>query len=379
MLFQIINLEMKILIAGDYCPQNRVASAFECSDYYSVLSEVREIVCEADYSIVNLECPVVESDAKPIVKQGPSLKCSSSGIDALKYAGINCVTLANNHFLDFGEIGAQETISTLNSRGIDYVGGGMNLEQASKILYKDINGHTLAIINCCEHEFSIATESSSGSNPLNPIRQYYAITEAKTNADRVLVITHGGHEHFQLPSPRMVETYRFFIDAGADAVINHHQHCYSGYEVYHGKPIFYGLGNFCFDNPEFYHGFWTEGYAVLLDFSYDNPSYILCPYRQCTDIPTISFLPRNAFKKEINQLNSIIGTPSLLKDAIEKYYSEYTIQYSSIFEPFYNHYYKLARYKGWIPSLVGKCRKLAAQNYVCCEAHRDKLMWWLNK
>jgi poly-gamma-glutamate synthesis protein (capsule biosynthesis protein) len=45
----------------------------------------------------------------------------------------------------------------------------------------------------------------------------------------------------------MVETYRFFIEAGADAVVNHHQHCICGYEVYKGKPIFYGLGNFCFD------------------------------------------------------------------------------------------------------------------------------------
>lgn len=368
---------MRIFIAGDYCPQNRVASAFESSNYHTVLSEVREIISESDYAIVNLECPVVESDAKPIVKQGPSLKCSSKGIDALKYAGINCVTLANNHFLDFGEVGVQETISTLNSRSIDYVGGGMNLEQAASILYKEIKGHKLAIINCCEHEFSIATENSSGSNPLDPIRQYYVINEAKTNADTVLVITHGGHEHFPLPSPRMVDTYRFFIDAGADAVINHHQHCYSGYEVYHGKPIFYGLGNFCFDNPDLHNGFWTEGYAVLLDFSCDYPSFLLCPYRQCAEYPTVSFLPKDAFEKEINQLNSVIGNPPLLKEFIAGYYSKCATQYSSIFEPFYNHYYKVARYKGWIPSLIGKQRKLAAQNYVCCESHRDKLMWWL--
>lgn len=51
---------------------------------------------------------------------------------------------------------------------------------------------------------------------------------------------HGGHEHYQLPSLRMQETYRFFIDAGADVVVNHHQHCFSGYEIYNNKYIFMG-------------------------------------------------------------------------------------------------------------------------------------------
>ena len=86
-------------------------------------------------------------------------------------------------------------------------------------------------------------------NPLLPIQQFYKIQEAKENADYVLVIVHGGIEHYQLPTSRMIETYRFFIDAGADAVVNHHQHCYSGYERYKSKPIIYGLGNLLFDNP----------------------------------------------------------------------------------------------------------------------------------
>jgi poly-gamma-glutamate synthesis protein (capsule biosynthesis protein) len=121
------------------------------------------------------------------------------------------------------------------------VGGGTNLQEASKILYKKIDEKVLALINCCENEFSIATEVTAGSNPLNPIQQYYAIQEAKSKADYVLVIVHGGHELWQLPSPRMQETYRFFIDAGADAVVNHHQHCYSGYEIYKKKPYILNL------------------------------------------------------------------------------------------------------------------------------------------
>ena len=157
-----------------------------------------------------------------------------------------------------------DTLMYLNDKQADFVGGGNSLRQASETLYKSIDGHTLAVINCCEHEFSIATETSSGANPLNPIQQYYKIQEARKNADYVLVIVHGGHEHYQLPSPRMKETYRFFVDAGADAVVNHHQHCYSGYEVYNGKPIFYGIGNFLFDREGVRNSIWNEGDMVLL-------------------------------------------------------------------------------------------------------------------
>ena len=64
----------------------------------------------------------------------------------------------------------------------------------------------------------------------------------------------------------MMETYRFFIEVGADAVVNHHQHCFSGYEIYKNKPIFYGLGNFSFDGIGSGDR-WSSGYIVTLNFS----------------------------------------------------------------------------------------------------------------
>ena len=254
---------MIILIAGDYCPRGRVISFFDKNDYSYVLSDVKNIIDKVDYSIVNFECPVVSADAKPIPKLGPNLHCSLSGAEAIKWVGFDCVTLANNHFYDYGKEGVEQSINGFDSLGIDHVGGGLNLNEASKILYKEIFGKRLAIINCCEHEFSIASDTTAGSNPLNPIQQYYSIQEARKNADYVLVIVHGGHELFQLPSLRMVETYRFFIETGADAVVNHHQHCYSGYEIWKGKPIFYGIGNFLFDGFKNMKSIWNEGYFVV--------------------------------------------------------------------------------------------------------------------
>lgn len=101
---------MKILIAGDFCPQHRVADKFESSDFESVLGDVRDTVSNADDSIVNFECPVTYGDEKPIVKCGPNLHCSEKGLEAVKWVGFNCVTLANNHFLDYGSDGVENTL-----------------------------------------------------------------------------------------------------------------------------------------------------------------------------------------------------------------------------------------------------------------------------
>lgn len=369
---------MKVLIAGDFCPSNRVAAAFEQEDYASVLSEVQCITVEADYSIVNLECPVVAGNASPIKKLGPNLKSTEKSVEAIKWAGFDCVTLANNHFYDFGDEGVADTLQSCKKHGIDYVGGGKSISEASQTLYKTIDGQKLAIINCCEHEFSIASETSGGSNPLNPIKQYYAIKEAKTQADYILVVVHGGHEHWQLPSPRMVEIYRFFVDAGADAVVNHHQHCYSGYEYYQGRPIFYGLGNFCFDNPKHVNDFWNEGYMVLLNLG-GVIQYEILPYRQCAQVPKTIILGRNAFDARIEKLSATLINKAALEKETIAYYALSAKQYSSIFEPIKNRLYMALRIRGLLPSLISKKQILQANNYISCEAHRDKLLWWLKQ
>ena len=370
---------MKILVTGDFCPRDRVSNAFGRSDYASVLKEVSLITKEADYSIVNLECPIAPRGAKPINKIGPNLSCSLEALNALKYAGFDCITLANNHFLDYGKVGVQETLRLIQNNGFDLVGGGVCIEDASHTLYKEVKGERLAIINCCEHEFSIATETSAGSNPLNPIQQYYAIQEARKNADKVLVIVHGGHEHFQYPSLRMIETYRFFIDVGADAVVNHHQHCYSGYELHKGKPIFYGLGNFCFDKSTSRSGNWTEGFMVLIDFSSESQNFTIYPYQQCGEIPMVKMLPLGAFDKTLDCINSAIGNIDLLKGKINEFYDSRSDQYCKVIEPIQNRLYLAAKQRGILPSLISSKRTLTAFNYISCESHRDSLIHWLVK
>ena len=264
------------------------------------------------------------------------------------------------------------------------VGGGKNLAEASKTLYKQINGETLAVINCCEHEYSIATGTSAGSNPLNSVQQYYAIKKAREKTNYVVVIVHGGHEHYNLPSPRMVETYRFFIDAGADAVINHHQHCYSGYEVYKGKPIFYGLGNFCFDKlyNEMPSG-WYEGYMVKLIFEKNNEvGYELIPYTQCKERPAVEFLEGalcDLFFENIKQLNTIIADPKVLTRKHEEWMDKSGNSFEHQFLPYSNRWLLSAYIRHLFPSFLTKRKLLNLQNHLECESHRERSLFALNK
>ena len=362
----------KILIAGDFCPYHRISKMVADADY-SFFDEIKDLTKSADYSIVNFECPVVEGDVKPIEKCGPALRTERNAVSAMKYAGFNCATLANNHFRDYGDAGCKTTIEELQKQNIDYVGGGLNLTEAQKILYKDLDGKRVAIVNFCENEFSIATETSAGAAPIDTVDNYNQITEARKNADYVLVIIHGGHEHYQLPSPRMKKLYRHYVDLGADAVVNHHQHCYSGYEYYNDKPIVYGLGNFCFDWPTKSYGKWHEGYMVIIKFD-EETDFNVIPYKQCESSPLVKVIYKEAqehFCSCINDLNHIISNDTKLKDSFVKWCDYRKKGIESIFKSYHNRYLNSAASRGWIKRPKRQQELKMLLNHIICESHRD--------
>lgn len=368
---------MKVLVAGDFAPSGRVSTLIREKRFAAVFpKDICDVIKSADFSFVNFENPITEEGFKPISKCGPNLSCTKEAAEAVKYAGFTGVTMANNHILDFGAEGLYKSVECCRSQGLEVVGVGNNLKKAEEVLYLEKDGKRLAVINCCEHEFSIATDTEAGANPLNPIRQFYVIQEAKKEADYVLVIVHGGHEHYQLPSPRMQETYRFFIDAGADAVVNHHQHCYSGYELYHNKPIFYGLGNFCFDESIFRNSNWNEGYLVILDFEHGVVGYKLVPYTQCNEYPRVELVAdRASFDKQIKEINSIINDSVRLEDASKRYYSTCVNYFDSVLQPYDNRVLNKLYRMRLLPSLISQKKYLSILNRIDCESHRDKFIF----
>ena len=130
---------MKIIVAGDFYPNGYTGQLInDQKDYNAVLEEVRPLLKQADYSMVNLECPVVSGSGFTIEKCGPHLRTTSNGVEAIKWAGFKMANLANNHILDYGVKGLQDTEMTCRSLGLDIVGTGKNEEEASKVFYKEI-------------------------------------------------------------------------------------------------------------------------------------------------------------------------------------------------------------------------------------------------
>lgn len=372
---------MKIIIAGDYAPvRRRLKEQIDNGRYSEILGHVKPILSAVDLAILNFETPIANPCAtKPIIKYGPNLYTVPNAMTALKWAGFNLITLANNHILDYGEIGLSNVLKEADKNAIKTVGAGKDIESASQPFIYSSKNVKIAIINCCEHEFSIASENSGGANPLNPINQFYAIKEAKQQADFVFVITHGGHEHFQLPSLRMQQTYRFFIDAGADLVVNHHQHCYSGYEEYNGKRIYYGLGNFCFDTYGAENRpLWTSGFLLDIEINQGKLNYKEIPLCQYSETPTVEILTNTKdFFESFNQLSKTISSPTLLKEKLEEYYSSSCKSILSLMEPYSSRITKALYSRGLLPTTL-KGRKIPiAMNIIDCESHLDKLKYAL--
>ncbi len=377
---------MKLFITGDYCPIGRIGKQIEAEKYENIFSAISEYSQQADIAIANLEAPLTES-TMPIVKSGPNIKGSKKALIPLVDAGFDTVTLANNHILDYGEKGIEDTVIECEKSKLSYVGVGQNLSKARNFLIKEVKGKKIAILNFAENEFCVATENSFGANPINPITNFTDIQKAKQESDFVLVVVHGGREHYQLPTPKQRERYRFYVDAGADLILGHHTHCFSGYEKYNEKYIFYSLGNFVFDYKEKYQkGLWTQGIGVDFDIDLETKSvkFNLVPFNQGRkENPFLSLLENEdkaIFDKKIEELNAIIVDDKKFNDEWNKYIDSQNKGYLSLLF-IDNMYIRALITRGFLPKIFFKSntRKALLLNLFRCETHKEIMESILSK
>ena len=109
--------EIKLFISGDFCPSSKFEDIDE-NNYSALFGDVKELITDVDLAITNLECPLTEAIAA-IKKTGPALKAKPRLIKILKEANFNLVTLANNHIMDYGAKGLQDTIKTLKDNNLN--------------------------------------------------------------------------------------------------------------------------------------------------------------------------------------------------------------------------------------------------------------------
>ena len=253
---------MKILIGADLVPTGSNQKEFAEAAVCRLLSKpLLELLKEADYRIFNLEVPLSDK-AVPIEKCGPALIAPTATARGIKALGTNCVTIANNHIMDQGTSGFTSTLQTLTQYEISTVGGGVNLDEARKPLVREIDGKRIGLYACAEHEFSIAGVCTPGANPFDPLETLDHVAELKTQCDYVIVLYHGGKEHYRYPSPNLRKTCRKMVEKGADLVVCQHSHCIGCEEKYRGGTIVYGQGNFLFDHAE--NEFWKSSLLIQI-------------------------------------------------------------------------------------------------------------------
>ncbi|MFW5804263.1 MAG: CapA family protein [bacterium] len=369
---------MKIIIGGDFCitPEFLETKILD--------SSIIGLFQGADYNIVNLECPVTTDDkSNKILKSGPHLRTEERIFSTLKELNIKAVTLANNHILDYNEKGMFDTMALCRSNGIDWVGAGENLKNASQplIINRDLN---IGVINICENEWSIAKENKGGANPIDIIDNVKQIKKLKERVDSVIMIVHGGIEYYNLPSPIQKKIFSFFAESGADIIVGHHSHCLSGYGYYKHTHIFYGIGNLLFTLRSEKEK-WYYGSVIELEITKNEPTTIkIHAIEQSKENFKLS-LASNSKKKqiinEIEQYSSIIQN----EDELTKHWLNFvkskgkTLQ---VFSPLNSIKNKFVRrgFKLLFNKLMLNKEYLSRIHYnKRCQSHNEILDFWLNE
>jgi hypothetical protein len=218
----------------------------------------------ADIAIANFENPAPNNFKWHT--SGTTFSADPALIEGLVNAGIDWVSLANNHIRDFGANGILQTIENLDRHGLRHGGAGRNLAEARKPSYFDVGDTKVAILayDMIARSYG-ATEDRVGSAQLTLEAATADIRTARAaGADIVVVYPHWGVEYQAKPTGSQQRLAHGIIDAGADMIIGNHAHWAAAMEIYNGKPIWYALGNFVFDQV------WSEktmqGFTLELTF-----------------------------------------------------------------------------------------------------------------
>ncbi len=209
------------------------------------------IMQQTDMNIINLETALTKSDEK--VLKTFNFKAKPDKVESLVKARVTVANLANNHVLDYGEVGLIETLDTLNGAGIKYVGAGMNLEEAESPVFVTLKGIRVGVIGMTDNESTWKAGLSPGTNYLeiesekDRTKAIQTIEKAKKQCDCLVVSIHWGPNMVESPPEEFVQFAHSMIDHGANIIHGHSAHIFQGIEQYHGGLIMYDTGDFVDD------------------------------------------------------------------------------------------------------------------------------------
>jgi poly-gamma-glutamate capsule biosynthesis protein CapA/YwtB (metallophosphatase superfamily) len=302
-----------VLFAGDthfgesYAADLGAPSVLATRGYDYPVARVRPLAESADLVIVNLETPLTHRTDSPLkhIKQWVHWGDPEKTAEALRSLGVRAVSLGNNHAFDALAPGLGDTVSALESRGIDTFGAGPRLERAAEPYRADlvVGRHRLrlCVLGALERNWrnwvrtAYATSTGPGTYPLATSTLTEQIRAAKQADPTLFVVAfpHWGH-NYAPRSPEQSEIGRALLDAGAELVLGHGAHLWQELEPYRGRFIVHGLGNFVFLSPGRYQGTHPWSVVVRLDFSEHDGALALAlvVYFLASDNAVTGYQPR---------------------------------------------------------------------------------------
>lgn len=250
------NVPVRLLAFGDVMLDRQVRLFINQNGSDYPFKNITELLSGNDIIFTNLEGSVTNNSSKTVDLKGKVLHFTFNPMmmQTLRVYGFNVVSLANNHAYDFLRAGYLETQQHLKNADISYFGDPYNTENLS--VTKEIKGLKIAFVGY--HEFYDEDITSVVNE----------IARLQTEADLIIVAPHWGIEYALVQSSAQRAKAHAFVDAGADIVLGAHPHVVQPIEIYNGKPIFYSLGNFIFDQDFSYNT--THGLAVHMELEKES-------------------------------------------------------------------------------------------------------------
>jgi poly-gamma-glutamate capsule biosynthesis protein CapA/YwtB (metallophosphatase superfamily) len=283
---------LTIIFAGDthfgenyqYSPKfNRGVNIIKEEGYDYFFENVGELLKNANAVIVNLETPLVNTNVSGKIPSSylkPYLHWSSAEDAPVFFRKYNilAVNLGNNHSMDYGTSGLDETMFALNSNGISYFGAGADSTQAAEPFIKDFNDFKLAVFGGFEfrqkydtlYDF-YAENNKPGVNRLDAETLTGQIEEYRNKYPEIFIVIypHWGKNYKPAGADQKDAAHKF-IDAGADMVIGHGAHTIQEIEYYKGRWILYNTGNFIFNAPGRYSSTGAKPYGFITQLNFTD-------------------------------------------------------------------------------------------------------------
>lgn len=269
--------------------------------YDYMFENIKDLLETSNITIANLETPLLDSLQSSSVSRKPYIHWSSSDITTnyLKKYKINTLSLGNNHTMDCGIEGMNQTINSLQKKGLNYFGAGINTNEAGKPFVKQFvlnrDTITIAVFSGFEYRKSYdsiynfyAGENSAGVNVISVKRTAVQIKELKEKYPDIFIIffPHWGRNYLQ-KTELQTETAHGLIDAGVDLIIGTGAHTIQQIESYKEKCIIYCIGNSVFNAPGRYKSYGAKPYSfiAILEIKQHEGKLIkqLCLYPIYTD------------------------------------------------------------------------------------------------